>query len=731
MRNTSSVLSGSETVDAVATPTRILLTAGLVATALVAVPEGTVGPDVFKSAIGGVLILLALAVWLWGQQGRRKILWHPFLCVPASLALYAAISATWSSTGAAFIEAGRWSLIAVILFLAINTARQKYFQTITYAMHWACVMLSVIALAQFWFGLDWFPASAAPGSTFGNRNFFAELLAASLPLSLWLLIRSKNFASSVRNGLGFSLIIVALMSTGTRAALIAAIAGFTATILLIFCTKHRNLFFPRPRVFFATLIIVLITTLGLGSIPSTNDYILRDHTEMQTGRTAIERTAKRLHSLVRSDTYEDNSSFGIRRAAWSAARQMIQAYPIRGIGAGGWNYLSPLYMPSDLDTQAIWMAHNEPMQLVVEYGLVGWAALLLLIGLVGGATARNIIQLRGASQHRALHSVQLIVIVISMMSMGITSLSGLPLHAAATCYLLAIYMSLIIILSAKKQYQETNNPFFATLWPSRLLGVFVLLAGVAIAIQAIRFDYFVRQGAGTLTSLSNLPTPQNNTKFTEIRDKAFFNIERGLEIYPEHALVLMPAIGSMIKLKEYDHAAVYLEKVLAETPYLVELQCQKSQAYANSKRFEEAEKTISEIQALRPGAHCLTITKFIFAYNKNDFFQVVNLGKSQFDRLRLGVRKDETRYLVDYTYRAAIRIADWDTALNALKIRATLWPELRTSSWLLVARLQAELAQNRFSPEALEAYKKALSSSTNLERQQILRDMPSSYRDAL
>lgn len=710
---------------------RALLTAGLVATALIATPQQSVGPDIFKSATGALIIILALAIWLWPGLSRRDIVWHPFLCAPISLSLYAILSTLWSPAGTALVEAGRWALITAILLLALNTTRRNYFESIAQAMHWACVALSVLALAQFWLGLEWFPARAAPGSTFGNRNFFAELLAATFPLSLWLSFRRQTIISNLRTTLGFSIIIVALMSTGTRAALIAAIFATIAMTVLLAFTKHKSLMLSKPLVLLATIIFISLTVLGLGSIPSTNDDILRDDIEMKSGRTAIERTAKRLGSLVQADTYEEDSSFGIRRAGWSAAWQMIQKHPIQGIGAGGWNNVSPLYMPEQLDTQAIWMAHNEPLQLVVEYGVVGWMALLSSGVLLTFASARNLSRLRSESRVKAFQALRPMVIVISLIVMGVTSLSGLPLHAAATCYLLAIYLGLLLTSSCKtRKFTLPQMGSLGALVP-RLAVLCLLTAGIAISIQAIRFDYYVRQGVGALQGLAESPQLRSNPKFAELRDHAFSDIDKGLGIYPEHTLLLMPAIGSMVKLNEYDQALVYLQKILAHIPHLTDAQCQEVQMQANLKRFDAAEAILSRIERARPQAVCLPITKFVLAYKREDFLEATNLGKAQIEKVKIGNRPDEARYLVDYTYRAAIRISDWDTALKALAVRATLWPELKAGSWLLAARLQAGLAQSRISPEAIDSYKKALSASTTSERQQIIRDLPPTYRDVL
>lgn len=710
---------------------RGLLTAGLLATAFVATPELSVGPEVMKAAFGGILVLIALAVWLWPGFSRRVVLWHPLLFVPVALAAYAMLSALWSPYVTALVEAGRWALVSAILLLMLNAPRRNYFESIVQSMHRACVGLSALALAQFWLGLEWFPATAAPGATFGNRNFFAELVASCVPLSLWLLSRRQTLASSLRAGLGVAVIVVALMSTGSRAALLASIVSVIVMVALLSLSRHKRFTLAPPHALFASIALMVMVVAGLGAIPSTNEHILRDDGAMQTGRTAIERTAKRLGSLAHSETYEDGSSFGIRRAGWVAATQMIARYPVQGIGAGAWNSISSLYMPEELDTQLIWMAHNEPLQLAVEYGLLGWVALLSLSALLATVSLGSLVQLRGTSRIQALRSLRKMVIVTSLVAMGIVGLSGLPLHAAATCYLMAIYVGLLLGSSVKVRVFVLPRLASSFGVVTKVAAVCLVATGLVISAQAMRSDYYVRQGTGVLLGLAEVPSSRTQQNFASLRDEAVDDIDKGLAIYPEHTLAVMSAISSLIQLGEHERALGYIKRVLDHLPHMVSVQCQRAQAHANLRDFDEAEAEINRIVNERPKAVCLPLTKFILAYKKDNFQEATALGKLQIATLTSRTRKDEARYWVDYTYRAAIRVSDWGAALSALSIRAKLWPELASGSWFLAGRLQAGLAQGKVSPEALDSFKKALSAGTRAEREQMLRDMPPAYRQAL
>ena len=80
---------------------------------------------------------------------------------------------------------------------------------------------SVWVALQFWLDLDWFPQAAFPASTFINRNFFAEYAVSVLPLSVYLLLHVRRLAWLGPMAASVALVVVALLMTGTRSALVA------------------------------------------------------------------------------------------------------------------------------------------------------------------------------------------------------------------------------------------------------------------------------------------------------------------------------------------------------------------------------------------------------------------------------------------------------------------------------------------------------------------------------
>ncbi|MEO7640008.1 MAG: hypothetical protein ABIU07_01210, partial [Ramlibacter sp.] len=276
------------TVDESANPAiAALLIMGLVATALIGAPAQFVRPETIKAAAASSFVFASLALWAWRLEKASVVRWNVLLLAPFCLAMFALLSAAWSPPTTTFTASGRWLVMGVIIFLGLNAFGRDSFSAIARAIHWCAVLLSLLALAEFWFGLSWFPTEAPPGANFGNRNFFAEFIAIALPFSTWMLVRQGDGNRAAFSGVGFGVILVGLMSTGTRSALISAILSISVVLLLFAaCVMHAPAMRVRRPVLLAAFIPAVLVAAALGSLPTSNVVIAQE----ARGMTPVERT---------------------------------------------------------------------------------------------------------------------------------------------------------------------------------------------------------------------------------------------------------------------------------------------------------------------------------------------------------------------------------------------------------------------------------------------------------
>ena len=75
---------------------------------------------------------------------------------------------------------------------------------------------------------------------------------------------------------------------------------------------------------------------------------------------------------------------------WKATLTMIGKRPLSGVGAGAWEVDIPLYQADGAQLETDYYVHNEYLQLVAEYGVVGWVFLLLLFAYLLNAAWRTL-----------------------------------------------------------------------------------------------------------------------------------------------------------------------------------------------------------------------------------------------------------------------------------------------------------------------------------------------------
>jgi O-antigen ligase len=708
-------------------PSAWLLIFGFVATALMAFPGQSVMPFTIKSIVAALSAITALL--LLGLRIRRghTVQWSRYLIVPLGLLLMAMVSTFWAPPHATLVEAVRWFVIGSIIFAGINALHSDFFRPIAYLAHGTALALSLVALAQFWLGFDWFPAQAGPGSTFGNRNHFSEFIAVCMPFSFWMLLQTRTVRSALLHGSCFGFIVLALMSTGSRAPLIAAIVGLLAIFpLAAIATRAITPFTSAKNIAFY-LSAALAVIVALGFIPSLNENILREN----RGSNPIERAATRLGSLAADKTYEDGSSFGLRSASWKATLGMMASHPVRGVGAGAWNHDIPLYLPEAIGAEGTWHAHNEPLQLVAEYGLMGWLALAaslhLLIGAAWQAWRRLLRPQDAPDQAKALREL---LLVLSLLMFGIVSLSGLPLHAAATCYALGLVLAMLLVERRGHWAPVRFSPPRLVKLVAPAAAALALLLACLVSVQAFRSDFYLQRGAGTLLALSqNSKLPKHVVD--SHKSAALDDLRRSLDIYAEHDTYLETATIALGQLEDYP-SVLWLNRVMLRyRPHAVTLRCDNASALAESQQLAEAQAEIAWLQEHKPQLKCLPFSSFVVASGAGDHAETVRLGNQLIAGPIQAMGKDTQKFIIDRTYLAATHQADLESAISVLKYQATHWPELRVDSLLKQAQLHAQQNPDRVVPSALQLFKDALASTPRSYHAMVFSRIPAIYQKSL
>jgi O-antigen ligase len=219
------------------------------------------------------------------------------------------------------------------------------------------------------------PVVSMPGSTFGNRNLAAEVMAMALPLSIGALVVVEESGDRVLVGVAVAIEIVFLAVTRARGAWFGAACGMLTVGWLLRHTLTR-----RARGWALPVAVAAIVAAVVPGRFTTHD--MGDSKRYAPALTVIEGAVD-----------PESTALKTRLGFWRRTLEMVRGAPALGVGPGNWPVVFPRFAEPGATrdgvltmTLAPRQAHDDLVERAGETGVIGLVALLFL-GLV---TARSL-----------------------------------------------------------------------------------------------------------------------------------------------------------------------------------------------------------------------------------------------------------------------------------------------------------------------------------------------------
>jgi O-antigen ligase len=682
------------------------------------VPSQLVLQDTLKSAVLSLGVLLAALVFFWQQRNRTTpLLWHGVVVLPLVLMAYALGSMVWSHAYLAGVEAIRWFVLSLLLWLGLNTLTRQTVRMVLWGVHAGVVVASMWVALQFWFDLALFPQAAFPASTFINRNFFAEYAVSALPLSVWLLVTARNtrWLPVLAASVGF--ITLAIMMTGTRSALVALL--LLAVVVTVVVRRYRNqlatkAWSPANRWMVASALVLV--SAGLGSVPSDTPRVVKEG----LGTTAMARSFVRTASLTKATEYTEGS-FSIRSLMWMSTARMMLAHPWSGVGAGAWEVQIPLYQRTDTIMETDYYAHNEYLHLLSEYGLpVGGLFLAFLLSYLL-VSAGNTWLLKGDDTGEApLRALTL----GSLLALLFVSNAGFPWHLASTG---ALFMLCLGILASSDARMAHNDPFYARPLPwspalSRVALASVLAAStlaVYITQQAVQAERKIVSAIIATGVLSNTPPPAG----AAVLAKLLRNIRDGIAINPHYRKLTPMVADNLAAMGDWANAVWIWESVVASRPNVSAIWINLAQGYSHLGQAENALRALAQVKRLQPNKPVTRELEVLVLSRIGQTAQAERLLNRYYDQGQFTFEMVQSGYVVGYDTQ------HWALAIRSLELRNKTWPALAADGHFRLGLLYANPATDvQNDAKALAEFKAGLTTVPEAQRTQYRSQVPEKYR---
>lgn len=700
----------------------LLLAALMLLAPAVGVPHEYLLQDTLKSMVVALGTLGAAWLLLWQNRQRREPMqWHGILWLPLMLMAYALGSMVWSHTYLAAVEAVRWFVFSILLWVGMNSLTRERVPLLIYGIHWGAVLAALWAALQFWLNLQLFPQGAFPASTFINRNFFAEFLVCTLPFSVWLLVQARNSSEMALRAFFLAFNLVAILMTGTRSALMALLllSLVLPTIVYLYRQQFELARWRRGQKLLA-LAVLLLTVSGLGSVPTGNPQIKSE----ELGETALQRSFFRAASLAKKDEYTKGSA-SIRLLMWQSTGRMVAAHPLAGVGAGAWEVVVPLYQVNDELLESDFYAHNEFLQLLAEYGLVGWVFLLALLSYLSLSAWTT---WRDRSDAGLKEGPLRALTLACLLALLVVSGAGFPWRLASTGALFALALALLAASDARSG-RRSYALAVALPWSPRdarmlmILTLVCLVMAGYIAQQAAAAERRLVAAVKLALTVSRSEEP-SHPRWDPVKARILQLAREGIAINPHYRKITPLVADAMVRWGDWENATWIWESVVDSRPYVAGMLANIARGYIQTGHDDKGMVYLERARALRPNApmvRSLDVALLSRSGKQNEarhlMRQYLQDGTDDFDLLT-------TAYLL------GLRTKDWPLALQGLALRNQHWPMLAWDGWLKMGDIYAlpEVADDTL---ALQAYRAAVAAVDESQKDAVRQKVPPSYRSRL
>ncbi len=429
-------------------------------------------------------------------------------------------------------------------------------------------IVAVIGLMQHAWILPFeIPVISVPGSTFGNRNAAAEVMALALPLSLAAAVGGDRGTRRVMLA-ACVLELLYLAITRTRGAWIAAAIGLIAMFSMMRTLKPRRL---------VAAFVVTVACLGVAvALPARRNP--RDVGD-----------AKRYSTIggMLQDSFDAGSSATkARLGLWRRTLAMVREHPLFGVGPGNWPVQFPRYAEPGATHDTVMsaivaprQAHQDFLERTAETGIAGGLALgVLAIGAAISVRRR----LRFEDDEKRITTA---APASALIAFGVLGLSSFPLEEPATLMLAGVGLGMIT--GSAKTTPVAQRPFAGA---GVVVGLLLLCATLVRAERSVRASRWLSVAERAFLRDAN----------GAIESESFFAIERAIDAEPTDFRAHLRGAQILLRMGRAPEAVRFAQKALRIEPHV-------PNAWATLAAAELARGNTKD--ALTHATHALTLLR--------------------------------------------------------------------------------------------------------------------------
>jgi O-antigen ligase len=442
----------------------------------------------------------------------------------------------------------RWgSLLGVACGASVladsHDARQRALEAVTVA----AAVVALIGLLQHIEAMPLgIPIISTPGSTFGNRNIAAEVMAIALPLGLGATAGARGSAARAAMLVALGLELLFLGATRARGAWLGA-----------FCGLGTGLFLVRPRWSRTSLAVAVAAGVAVVIAASKpGRYNPRDAGDRKRYAAVVQ--------VVEESFDSRSTALRTRVGLWRRSLAMVREHPLVGVGPGNWPVVFPRYAEPGARRDSVLsatlaprQAHNDLIERAAETGLLGLLALGVLAAGVVIAARRRLQSHQPDMRASVAGAAGALVALVSV------AMVGFPLEMPGTLALSGLALGLIAPESPPRTANQGDEGLSAST-RTRVLSWATVALGVSLfAWAATRAESSVRASAWLERAERALRREPGVVGAAE----ALGELNFALEAEPRNYRARFRAAQMLLRERRFDESAQVARRALDLEPY--------------------------------------------------------------------------------------------------------------------------------------------------------------------
>jgi len=359
--------------------------------------------------------------------------------------IFSASSILWGKfKGTYQLEILHFSCLILVTFISMQIKNIKHIQVVLFFTILGAASATFLAFLQIW---GWNPlhynSPSFPASAFINKNHLSNYIDLLIPISLFLLATLESNKKKYVISICISILFSYLIFSHTRASWLSLVIVF----IIILVVSYKTIWIQKKFKETNYKHVILIIFLSFFLINSPGDKLNEE---------------KRFETLYSSLEKSDiTSSTSMRINAYKNAIAMFSDSPFLGTGLGSF-YIA--FKPYDKRKQSEFSTytelHSDPLQIILELGLIGGLLVSLFIFMVFYLTYEKIIN-SSTTQNNIKNNIISTGLLLTLTVSIIHSFIDFPLHLPASSFLLFLFVGLLLGTNkSTKIYFHKAKSFF-------------------------------------------------------------------------------------------------------------------------------------------------------------------------------------------------------------------------------------------------------------------------------